>query len=132
VHYQLESFYSENNPESQETDFLGWLKMTKEEEFAGKVTRLRQSSLLEKFIREDPKVKISKEAPEILVKEDMSFSEIKSIPRLVSETLATVYRQQKKYHLAIDTYKELSLLYPEKKAFFARQIREAEKEKQHN
>ena len=41
----------------------------------------------------------------------------------MTETLAKVYLEQKKYKKAIQAFKILSLKYPEKSGFFADQIR---------
>ena len=46
---------------------------------------------------------------------------------LVSETLAAIYTEQMLFHKAIDTYKKLSLKFPEKRTYFADQISELEK-----
>lgn len=46
---------------------------------------------------------------------------------LVSETLAKIYVKQEKFREAIDLYERLSLLEPEKKAYFARHINELKK-----
>ena len=46
---------------------------------------------------------------------------------LVSETLAKIYIEQMLYHKAIDTYKKLSLKYPEKSGYFADLIQSIEK-----
>ncbi len=42
---------------------------------------------------------------------------------LMTETLAKVYLEQKKYENAMQAYKILSLKYPEKSGFFADQIK---------
>ena len=46
---------------------------------------------------------------------------------LISETLANIYAEQKKYDKAVDAFKKLSLKYPEKSAYFALRIKEIEK-----
>ena len=45
----------------------------------------------------------------------------------MTETLATVYLQQKNYKKALQAYHILILKYPEKSGFFADQIRAIEK-----
>ncbi len=49
---------------------------------------------------------------------------------IVTEELAKIYRKQGFYTKAIDIYKQLSLKYPEKNSYFARQISVLEKKKQ--
>ena len=46
---------------------------------------------------------------------------------IVTETLATIYFQQKNYEKAQETYEKLSLKYPEKSVYFATRIKEIEK-----
>jgi hypothetical protein len=50
----------------------------------------------------------------------------------MTETLARVYLEQKNYKKAIQSYKILSLKYPEKSSFFADRIKEVEKIQQEN
>ncbi len=51
---------------------------------------------------------------------------------LMTETLAKVYLEQKKYKKAIQAYRILSLKYPEKSSFFADRIKAVEKLQQEN
>jgi tetratricopeptide (TPR) repeat protein len=46
---------------------------------------------------------------------------------LITETLANIYAEQKKYDKALDAFKKLSLKYPEKSVYFAARIKEIEK-----
>ena len=46
---------------------------------------------------------------------------------LVTETLAMIYFNQKKYDKALEAFRKLSLKYPEKSIYFASRIEEIEK-----
>ena len=50
----------------------------------------------------------------------------------MTETLARIYVEQKNYKKAIQSYKILSLKYPEKSSFFAIQIRAVEQLQEQN
>ncbi len=50
----------------------------------------------------------------------------------MTETLAKVYLEQKKYKKALQAFKILSLKYPEKSGFFADQIRAVKKLQKEN
>ncbi len=45
---------------------------------------------------------------------------------LITETLATIYLEQKKYDKALEAFKKLSLKYPEKSIYFSARIEEIE------
>ena len=78
---------------------------------------------IDKFIEANPKIKpVEKEAEfqVIAIKtEDSSY--------LMTETLAKVYLEQKKYSKAIQAYQILILKYPEKSSFFADRISDVKK-----
>ncbi len=80
----------------------------------------RKFDLVDKFIANNPKIKPVK-------KTDSSQSSIKQettdYNTLMTETLARVYLEQKKYKNAIKAYRILSLKYPEKSSYFALQIK---------
>ncbi|MDF3078889.1 MAG: hypothetical protein K0S09_2778 [Sphingobacteriaceae bacterium] len=85
----------------------------------------KEAVIIEKFIKEEPQIK-----PPQLEKIDSENKARRSAEDpndLVSETLARIYTDQMLYHKAIDTYKKLSLKFPEKSTFFANQIVELEK-----
>ena len=81
--------------------------------------------IIDKFISENPKIKPVKKdhtpKPK-LVNNDDDVSE-----SIMTETLARIYLEQKNYDKAIQSYKILSLKYPEKSSFFANQIKELQK-----
>ncbi|NQW35410.1 MAG: hypothetical protein HQ471_00245 [Flavobacteriales bacterium] len=77
------------------------------------------SELIEQFIKSNPKIKPIKSEPIILVSEEKIHENLD----IMTETLAKVYLEQKKYAKAIKAYNILSLKYPEKSSFFADRIK---------
>ncbi len=88
----------------------------------------KKFDLIDKFIENNPKI-IPKEKIE---KVDISESLKMDKNELMTETLAKVYLEQKKYKKAIQAYKILSLKYPEKSSFFADRIKTVEKIQKEN
>ncbi len=84
---------------------------------------------IDKFIAKNPKI-VPKEKTEAVV--DVSSSVKFDKNELMTETLARVYLEQKKFKKAIQAYKILSLKYPEKSSFFADRIKAVEKLKKDN
>ncbi|SDX39951.1 hypothetical protein SAMN05444411_10589 [Lutibacter oricola] len=81
-------------------------------------------NLIEKFIASNPKIKpVDKTKQNI----DISQESSKENDHLMTETLAKVYLEQKKYDSAIKAYRILSLKYPEKSGFFADRIKAIKK-----
>lgn len=78
-----------------------------------------KSRLIDRFIKSNPKITpVDKNTVvETKVKEQTDSN------ALMTETLAKVYLEQKKYDNAIKAYQILSLKYPEKSGFFADQIK---------
>jgi len=85
----------------------------------------KEESVLDKFIQEDPQIKPPK--PENLSIENKARQSAQDLNDLVSETLAEIYTGQMLFDKAIDTYKKLSLKFPEKSAYFAQLIDNLEK-----
>jgi hypothetical protein len=83
------------------------------------------AEIIEKFLKEDPTIKPPK--PELIDNENKAKKSAEDNYDLVSETLAKIYIEQMLYHKAIDTYKKLSLKYPEKSRYFADLIQSIEK-----
>ena len=81
-------------------------------------------SLVEKFIRENPRI-VPKKEPVPLY--DISVDSVKEHDSLFTDTLARIYIKQGNYTKAILVYEKLSLKYPEKSAYFAGQISEIKK-----
>jgi tetratricopeptide (TPR) repeat protein len=106
-----------NEPEEQTTSEVNFEKQKK-------------NDLIDKFIETSPKipqVKHDTPIPSIFYepsKADNSF--------LMTETLARVYLEQKKYQKAIQAYEILILKYPEKSSFFADRILDIKNLQQNN
>ena len=89
----------------------------------------KKAELIDKFIETSPKIPPIKPgvvfSPNIdLNKDDNSY--------LMTETLAKVYLEQKKYQKAIQAYEILILKYPEKSSFFADRIKDIKIVQQNN
>ncbi|AWG20156.1 hypothetical protein FFWV33_00775 [Flavobacterium faecale] len=89
----------------------------------------KKAAIIDKFIETSPKISpVNKGAiPSIQIdinKEDHSY--------LMTETLAKVYLEQKKYLKAIQAYEILILKYPEKSSFFADRISDIKLLQQNN
>ncbi|TCD11694.1 hypothetical protein EZ449_05405 [Pedobacter frigidisoli] len=91
----------------------------------GEVKDAKGAEIIDKFLKEDPTIKPPK--PEQIDNENKAKKSAEDRYDLVSETLAKIYIEQMLYHKAIDTYKKLSLKYPEKSGYFADLIQSIEK-----
>ncbi len=80
------------------------------------------NELVEKFIREEPRISSPKR--EFYNAEDIAKQSATLPEDLVTETLAWIYEQQGYYNLAIKIYEKLMLLIPEKSSYFAGRIKE--------
>ncbi|WP_298924523.1 hypothetical protein [uncultured Allomuricauda sp.] len=89
----------------------------------------KKFDLLDKFIENKPKI-----TPNEDLKAKVNIKESTKMDKneLMTETLAKVYLEQKKYKKAIQAFKILSLKYPEKNGFFADQIRAVKKLQKEN
>ena len=106
--------------------FTEWLQLTskrpikrQKEKRPEDDERKKKFELLDRFIESNPKI-VPKETEVIKVNIEESVSIDQK--ELMTETLAKVYLEQKKFKKAIQAYKILSLKYPEKSGFFADRI----------
>ncbi len=90
--------------------------------------RDKKLKLIDRFLETNPKIPtVAKDAPHTIpeaIIEDKSY--------LMTETLARVYLEQKKYSRAIQAYEILILKYPEKSSFFANRILDIKNIQQNN
>jgi hypothetical protein len=97
--------------------FTSWLRRMKED-FASKSSKDWYQQQLNKIYDED-------EAPEISeTVEKMAVNSLTFNNDIVSETLAEIWVKQQQYDNAIKIYQKLSLLNPDKNAYFAQKILE--------
>ena len=94
-------------------------KLNVEQQSELEIDRNKKTALIDKFIEASPKIPPLKQNELLKIvteqsKEDISY--------LMTETLARVYLEQKKYQKAIQAYEILILKYPEKISSFADRI----------
>ncbi|MGA1226412.1 MAG: hypothetical protein ACO3VF_04070 [Tamlana sp.] len=91
--------------------------------------REKKFELIDKFISQNPKI-----SPTTAVTQKGNLAKAQMIQpeALMTETLARIYVEQKNYKKAIQSYKILSLKYPEKSSFFANQIKAVEQLQEQN
>ena len=117
---------------SETHSFSEWLKITsfkpiireaKEEKLTEKIESEssvdKKFDLIDKFLETNPKIIPNKEQPI----HNIAKAQAVQHDGLMTETLARIYLEQKNYDKAIQSYKILSLKYPEKSGFFADQIK---------
>ncbi|WP_092581027.1 hypothetical protein [Hyunsoonleella jejuensis] len=120
--------------------FNEWLKLTrlkpiqrasepKHDISKSDIEKVSKNEIIDKFIAENPKITPVKSfAP----KENLAKARTRQPETLMTETLARIYLEQKNYKKAIQSYKILSLKYPEKSSFFANQIKAIEQLQENN
>ncbi len=88
----------------------------------------KKFELIDKFLESNPKIVPTKEASKVHIKTEDTVKH----DGLMTETLARIYLEQKNYEKAIQSYKILSLKYPEKSGFFADQIKAVKQLQENN
>ena len=108
---------------SENHSFNQWLQLSAKKPIIrkeiSKKESLKKVDIIEKFIQSNPKIAPIPKDKSVSI----SVSKNKQDSSLMTETLAKVYLEQKKYENAIQAYRILSLKYPEKSGFFADQIK---------
>ncbi|MCI4642712.1 MAG: hypothetical protein MRY51_07635 [Flavobacteriaceae bacterium] len=119
----ITSSFSEATPKNKKQSSLSENKNAKEtaSETDEKAVKMAQ---IDAFLAQNPKINSQKEPQEEI---DLKASIKLNKEALMTETLARVYLEQKKYKKALQAYKILSLKYPEKNSFFASQIKSVQK-----
>lgn len=100
--------------------FVDWLELTN----IKPIDRNSEKNKIDEFISKKPKIKIKPQAEN---ESNSSDSEIVLDSGFMTETLAKLYLSQKNYEKAIQSYKILSLKFPEKNGYFADQIKKINK-----
>jgi len=112
--------------------FKEWLKLTQIQPLDKEVKSIEtnennpQFKVIDEFIKNNPKIvptKTYESTEKFIARHEPSSS-------LMTETLARVYMEQKRYDKAIQAFKILILNNPEKSTFFADQIQEIERLKE--
>jgi len=111
--------------DNTELTFTDWLKKVQKGGLTSvpeeKPNKQHKFDLIDKFIQEDPKIKPKK--TEFYSPINMARLSVVDDSELVSETLALIQVEQGNYQEAIKTYQKLSLKNPEKRTYFANQIK---------
>jgi hypothetical protein len=91
--------------------------------------KAKKFELIDRFISKNPKID-----PRTPANPKLNLAKLQNIQQeeLMTETLARIYVEQKNYSKAIQSYKILSLKYPEKSSLFAIQIKAVEELQEQN
>jgi hypothetical protein len=120
--------------------FAEWLKLTGLKPINRKETASTETKpdtkkpleeklpIIDKFLISNPKIEPSRDAQT----KSLKIETAQSVDGLMTETLARVYLEQKNFDKAIQSYKILSLKYPEKSGFFADQIKRIKELQENN
>lgn len=100
--------------------FNEWLQLSAKKPIVREEKKpLDKFDIIDRFIENNPKITPVEKGEKV----EIELPKNKVDKSLMTETLAKVYLEQKKYSKAIKAYQILSLKYPEKSGFFADQIK---------
>lgn len=115
--------------QSSTHSFTEWLKNSAtihlEQKKRKTSAKKEASELIDEFIREEPR--LAKPKKEFYNPVNMAKQSVEDDITFVSETLAKVYVLQGNYSKALQAYESLRLKYPEKRLYFALQIKNIRK-----
>ena len=89
----------------------------------------KKLDIIDRFISSNPKIAPVREASPSV---NLAQTKLVQNDSLMTETLARIYLEQKKYDKAIQSYRILMLKYPEKSSFFADQIKAVKQLQENN
>ena len=108
---------------SDSYSFHQWLQLSTNKPIQrAEENKSEKEKIIDTFISNNPKIEPLSKTADI----NIDVKENEQHHQLMTETLAKVYLEQKKYENAIQAYRILSLKYPEKSGFFADQIKRIE------
>lgn len=108
---------------SDSYSFHQWLQLSTKKPLQSVVEKKSEKEhIIDTFISNNPKIEPLGKTESVTI--EVVANEPNS--QLMTETLAKVYLEQKKFENAIQAYRILSLKYPEKSGFFADQIKRIE------
>lgn len=105
---------------SEPHSFNEWMQLIIQKPIVREEKKESKLRIIDTFIKTNPKIKAVNKNAKI---EDISLDSSAENDSLMTETLAKVYLEQKKYENAIKAYHILSLKYPKKSGFFADRIK---------
>lgn len=131
IHHGSDQHFDGSRPHS----FAEWLKHAESAQGAERKSAVEEEKmeeelspfdLIDKFIREEPKISRPTKT-EFFNPVNMAKQSVSDDITFVSETLAKIYVLQGNYQKALQAYENLRLKYPEKRLYFAAQIKNIRK-----
>ncbi|MDR3272935.1 MAG: hypothetical protein LBT29_05605 [Flavobacteriaceae bacterium] len=110
---------------SERLTFTQWMALSnKKLQPKETVSQEEQKKIIERFIDVNPKIVPDRKDSKSI---DLKKDDVKNIANLMTITLAQLYVEQGKFDTAIKAFKILSLKYPEKSSYFAKEIKKIKK-----